>query len=126
MEPKSAIPVFFGDVASPLNSELAGSLLPHSIVALDSPAPRPAWGDPAFAGRLAYIECIEDKCLPLSAQESWIEGTGIEWIIREIHAGHSAFASKSEMTANLVMELAKHWEGWTYLTGVKYSQVPCR
>jgi hypothetical protein len=53
---------------------------------------------------------LNDAAIPLQVQQMMLEGTGVEWIIKDIESGHSPqLAHPGKMTAILV-ELAKGFE----------------
>jgi antirestriction protein len=104
-----AIPTLYADVAEPLASALAESMLPHSLLAFTSPTTAPAWAESAFEGRRAYIRCTEDSCLPFDLQNAWLESCGVEWAIRDLEASHSAYISQPEAVAGLVSTFARQW-----------------
>ena len=82
---------------------------PHAMLAFASPAPAPAWAEPAFEGRRAYIRTEQDACLPAMLQDSWIETSGVEWAVKNVNAAHTAFVSKADEVAGLVVQFAKEW-----------------
>ncbi|KFY15305.1 hypothetical protein V492_02086, partial [Pseudogymnoascus sp. VKM F-4246] len=96
------IPVLYADVPAPLASTLEFSLLPHSLAAFDSTAPAPAWAEPAFAGRIAFLKCSADVALPPFLQDLFIEKSGVEWLVREVETGHSPWASRPEELAEII------------------------
>ena len=91
-------------------------MLPHSMSSFTTPAPKPAWTEEAFQGRLAYICTLQDACLPVEFQKKWIDGTGVKWEVRDVDAAHASFVSKPEEVAGLVLGFAKEWAtvdgGW--------------
>ncbi|OKL56587.1 hypothetical protein UA08_08128 [Talaromyces atroroseus] len=82
---------FAADVSEDLAREMAMQLKPHSNSAFMSNQPAPAWNEPAFAGRCAYIVTEEDVAVPKAAQYGMIAATGQEWIMKEL-AGCSHMA----------------------------------
>lgn len=89
------IPVLYNGVPKPLASRAAAALLPHSIGIHDckSPTAAPAWADPEYTGRLAYIRCTEDRCLPVAMQDHLLSASGVTWDIHTLPCGHSPFLS---------------------------------
>lgn len=65
-------------------------------------APAPAWADPAFAGRIAFLKCSEDAALPPFLQDLFINKSGVEWLVSEVKAGHSPWASMPEEVARII------------------------
>ena len=64
--------------------QIATQLKPHSNLAFMSNQPTPAWSEPAFEGRCAYIVTGDDVAVPKTAQYGMIAATGQEWIVREL------------------------------------------
>lgn len=96
--------VLYNDVPSSLASELAASLKPHAILAFESPAPATSWKEPDYAGKIAFVKCMIDQALPSFLQDMFIEKSGVQWIVKNIEAGHSPWASKP---AEIVNELQR-------------------
>ena len=83
------------------------ALLPHAMLAFESPAPPAAWAEPAYAGNLAFLRCTQDAALPTFLQDLFIQRSGVQWTVKDIEASHSAYASKTEEVVKLVEELAR-------------------
>lgn len=77
--------------------------------ALDSPAPPGAWADPDFAGKIAFIRCMQDQALPPFLQDMFIEKSGAEWKVKDIESSHSPFASKPEELATMLGDFAQQF-----------------
>ena len=89
--------VFLADVTPAIAQAFISQILPHALLAFKSPAPKPAWSEAGFDGRLAYLACTEDRAIPKFAQEAMMHGTGKKWIVKELECSHSApFLSKIE------------------------------
>lgn len=101
--------VLFSDVDPAKASELSKALLPHAMLAFESPSPPPAWADPASKGKIAFVRCAKDQALPLFVQDGFIERSGVEWIVRDLDASHSPFASQPQNIVKIVTELAEKW-----------------
>ena len=83
--------------------ENASRMVPHALLAFKSSIPAPAWTDPGFEGRLAYLEYTEDLAIQQFAQEAMIRGTGQAWMVKEMVGGHScAFLKETEEAARAV------------------------
>ena len=76
------------------------------MTALTTPNGPPSWNESAYDARRVYIRCIDDKALPLAAQDTFCEKTGLNWITRDVKAGHSPFLSCTETFAMMLIELA--------------------
>lgn len=72
-----------------------------------SEQPPSAWTESSFDGRCAYIVTGEDQAVPKAAQNQMIEGTGKEWIVREMpSSSHMApFLTLTEVSIQLVNEI---------------------
>ena len=87
-------------------------ILPHALLAFKSPAPKPAWSDTGFDGRLAYLVCTEDRAIPEFAQRAMMEGIGKKWIVQELEGSHSApFLSKIEEAVQALQGFVRNFEG---------------
>ncbi|KFY45988.1 hypothetical protein V494_00668 [Pseudogymnoascus sp. VKM F-4513 (FW-928)] len=101
-EPSPPSAVFYADVPAPLASTLVASLLPQSLAAFESAAPAPAWAEPAFAGKIAFLKCSADVAVPPFLQDMFMEKSGVEWLVREVETGHSPWASRPEELAEII------------------------
>ena len=86
------------------------ALLPHAMLAFESPAPPAAWAEPAYARKLAFLRCTQDAALPTFLQDLFVQRSGVEWTVKDIEASHSAYGSKPEEVVKLVEELARTFE----------------
>jgi hypothetical protein len=86
--------------------KLESLLKPQSIISLASAVPPSAWAEPEFEGKIAFIKCLEDYCLPGFLQDLFVERSGVSWKVRELDTGHSPFASKPDETAQLILDIA--------------------
>lgn len=77
--------------------------------AFDSPAPRAAWKEPEFAGKLTFIRCMQDHALPPFLQDMFMEKSGVEWKVKDIEASHSPFASKPEELVKIIVDSAQQF-----------------
>ena len=78
--------------------------------AFDSPALPTAWSEPEFAGKLAYVRCMEDHALPPFIQDMFIEKSGVDWKVKDIEASHSPFASKPEELVKILADFAQQFD----------------
>ena len=93
---------------------MADSLLPQSDLASNSPAPAPAWADPAFAGHCAYVRCLEDVALPTTVQDLFIERMGKGTLVRDIQSSHSPFLSRPRELTDILSEIAPEFvKSWS-------------
>ena len=108
--PSNPTTILSADIEPTLAQENASQLLPHALVAFNSPSPAPAWTEPGFEGRLAYLVCTEDEAIPKFGQEAMIQGTGLEWDVREIVGSHTApFLKKTGETLQAVEDFIKRF-----------------
>lgn len=97
--PADPVDVFSADIAPELAQANVSQLLPHALLAFKSPASVPAWSEPDFEGRLAYLVCTEDRAIPKFAQEAMMQGSGQRWNVKEFNGSHSApFMSRAGET----------------------------
>lgn len=83
--------VLSADVEPSIAQAHAAEIVPHATLAFKSPSPTPAWTDAAaFQGRLAYLICTEDRAVPKFGQEAMMQGTGQDWIVKELQGSHNA------------------------------------
>jgi len=102
--PHDPVKVLSADVESSLAEAHAAQLQPHATLAFKSPSPAPAWADPTFRGRLAYIVCTEDQAVPKVGQEAMMQLTGQEFMVKELHGSHNAaFLAKPREAAEMVV-----------------------
>lgn len=79
----------------------------QGMTSFTSPVPRASWDSDEFKGRVAFIRTINDAAIPLAVQQMMLDGTGVEWIVRDIESGHSPQLSKPEELAGILVELVK-------------------
>ncbi|KAL6718755.1 hypothetical protein ACLMJK_002989 [Lecanora helva] len=88
----------------------ASNLLPHALLAFKSPAPAPAWTEPGWEGRLAYLVCTEDRAIPKAGQEAMVQGTGMTWLMKEMNGSHNyPFLKEPGKTCSIVEGLAEEF-----------------
>lgn len=90
LDPES---VFYGDVQEAVASEAVAALLPHSKLAFTSECGMPAWAEPSYSGRSAYIRCSDDKAIPMAVQDSLLSASGVAWEVHTVASGRSPFLS---------------------------------
>jgi len=89
---------------------MASSLLPHALKAFDSPAPPPAWAQPGFAGRLAFLKCRLDRAIPTFVQDIFTGKSGVEWKVRDMETSHSPWLSRPEETVKILTQWADEFQ----------------
>ena len=75
-----------------------------------SPCPTATWDAEAFKGRCAFIRTLKDQAIPLEVQDMILQGTGQEWITRDIDTGHSPQLAAPEKLSSIILELAEYFE----------------
>ncbi|KAK2750322.1 hypothetical protein FQN57_003802 [Myotisia sp. PD_48] len=109
--PNNPIHHFAADFDAATAAEMTTQLRPHSTLAFNSAQPAPAWADPSFKGRLAYIVTGEDVAVPKVAQYGMMAGTGQEWIVKEAEASHCAtYKVKIDENLKQLEELVRAFE----------------
>lgn len=84
---------------------------PHASLAFFSAQPSPAWADPAYTGRLAYVVTTEDLAVPNVAQYGMMSGTGQNWHVREIESSHCApFITKVAESVGILQDFIQTFE----------------
>ena len=100
--------ILMADLDPVIAKEVVSQVIPHALLAFKSPAPPPAWTDGRFQGRLAFLICAEDQAVPKFGQEAMIQGTGMDWTVREITGSHtSPFLKKEQEAVRMVEEFAE-------------------
>ncbi|KAI9685946.1 MAG: hypothetical protein M1820_010713 [Bogoriella megaspora] len=102
--------IFYQDCPTDLTAEAVAKLKGHSIVCLTEKEPPVYYNKKHFDGRRAYIRCTEDAALLPFVQDALIEESGVQWIVKEIAAGHSPFMSKPKELAQALNELVDEFE----------------
>lgn len=106
-----AIETLFNDVDKDTASRLSASLVPHAILAFESPAPRPALVEPAYEEERAFLRCTRDQALPIVVQDMFVQRNGVNWDIRNLDAGHSPYINQSKEFFQAIIGLAASFEG---------------
>ena len=102
---------FAADVSEEQALALSSVIKPHASLAFFSAQPSPAWVDPTFTGRLAYVVTADDLAVPKVAQYGMISGTGQQWHVREIESSHCApFITKVAESVEILQEFIHTFE----------------
>ena len=99
------IETLYADVEPDVAKKLESSLLPHALKAFESPASSPAWKEPNFAGKIAFLRCTQDQALPTFVQDMFIQRSGVDWIVKDLEASHSPFLSKPKEVVEILKDL---------------------
>jgi hypothetical protein len=103
------VPPLYADAPDNLAPVLAVTAMAHGKTSWESPVPRASWDHEDFKNRVAYIRTLRDAAIPLNLQQMMIEGTGVEWVIRDVDCGHSAQLARAEEVVGIVEELVRGW-----------------
>ena len=103
-------PALYNDVPDKPADVAVASCMNPALSSWTSPCPAASWDQKDFQGRRAFIRTVKDQCFPYDVQNMIIEGTGQEWILRDIDAGHCPNLSHPEKLVELVVELAEKSE----------------
>jgi hypothetical protein len=93
-----------------LTEALAASSVPQCLGSFTSPVPRASWDAEDFKGRVAFIRAINDAGIPLQIQQMMIDGSGEDWIVRDMESGHSPNVSQPEKLVEILVALVKLFE----------------
>jgi len=103
------MPTLYADVDQSLAPTLEAAMIPHGLAAFETPAPAPAWAEPAFEGRRVYFRTLDDQCNPKFLQDIWLEKSGVSWNIVDLKTSHSPFISCPEEVAAKTLSLIDNW-----------------
>lgn len=106
-----AIETLFNDVDKETASRLSASLVPHAILAFESPAPKQAWAEPAYEGKRAFLRYSQDHALPVAVQDMFVQRSGLTWHVKDVDAGHEAHISQLTEICEAVIGFAVTFEG---------------
>lgn len=106
-----AIEAFFHDVDEDTASRLATALVPHAMLALDSPAPPQAWAETAYEGKRAFLKCTLDRALPPAMQDKLVKDSGVTWDVRDVEAGHEPHLSQLEKVYEMIVGFVEAFQG---------------
>ena len=104
------IPPLYTDITGTLAEAVAASAMAQGMTSFHSPIPRATFDSDAYKGRTAYIRTTKDAAFPLQIQQMMIEGTGAEWIVKDIDSAHSPQLSQPEKLSAILVELAETFE----------------
>lgn len=103
-------PPLYRDVSPVLADAAALSSISPCLTSFKSPCPAATWDAEAFKGRCAYIRTLNDQAIPYEVQNMMLQGTGQEWITKDIETGHSPQLAAPEQLSSIILELAKQFE----------------
>lgn len=82
----------------------------QGMTSFTSPIPRATWDSDEYQGRVAFIRTLNDAAIPLPVQQMMLDGTGAQWVVKDIESGHSPQISQPENLTAILIELAKGFE----------------
>lgn len=97
----------YQDVQPVVADSAAVSAMAQGMTSFNSPCPRATFDNENYKGRIAFIRTLNDAAIPLQVQQMMIDGTGVEWIVKDIESGHSPQISQPEKLAEILLELGK-------------------
>ncbi|KAL8879296.1 MAG: hypothetical protein Q9198_003064 [Flavoplaca austrocitrina] len=106
-----AIATFVHDIDEHTASRLATALVPQALLALESPAPPPAWAETAYEGKRAYLKCALDRALPPFIQDKFVKDSGVSWDMRDVDAGHEPHLSQLEKVCEMILGFVEAFLG---------------
>ena len=89
---------------------VAVSAIAQGMTSFTSPVPRATWDSDAYKGRVAFIRTLNDAAIPLQIQQMMLDGSGADWIVKDIESGHSPQISQPEKLTAILVDLAKGFE----------------
>ncbi|KAL8650499.1 MAG: hypothetical protein Q9226_005117 [Calogaya cf. arnoldii] len=89
-----AIETLFHDIDPETAAHLSGSLIPHAMLAFESPAPAQAWTENAYDGKRGFLRLTQDRALPTVVQDMFVQSSAVTWDIKDVDAGHDAHISR--------------------------------
>ena len=105
------VPPLFNDVAPAHAAVAAISAMAQGLSSFTSPCPGASWDSDEFKGRVAYIRTAQDHTIPAPVQQMMLDGSGVQWLLRDIDSGHNAQISRPEELVGVVVGLAEVFEG---------------
>ena len=100
----------YQDVSPVLADAAILSARSHSLTSFRSPCPAATWDTEAFRGRCAYIRTLNNQAIPYEAQNMMLQGTGQEWITKDIETGFSPQLAAPETLSSMLLDLARQFE----------------
>lgn len=104
-----AVDLLWNDLEPELQKKLTPTHLPHASSVFETPVTDPLWAEPKLDGRRIYLLTKQDQSFPPELQKHFVAESGVSWDVREVDAGHAAFAGKPEEIAGIIVEAAKIW-----------------
>ena len=94
--------IFYNDVDPSLAPTAINELRNQSQNSFETPSGPPAWSEPYYDGRRAYLLYTKDNAIPPIGQEIMISNSKVPWDVHHIAASHSLFLSQSSVVASCI------------------------
>jgi hypothetical protein len=82
----------------------------QGMTSFTAPCPRASWDADEFKGRVAFIKTLNDATIPPPVQQMMIDGTGVNWTLKEINSGHSPQLVKAEELKTMIVDLVESFQ----------------
>jgi hypothetical protein len=101
--------VLYNDLPPELAPELDRAMRPHALLAFETKPTAPAWADPGFDGRRAYVRTLDDCCNPSALQDAWLQKSGVKWDVVDFKTGHMPFVSQPRQLSYQIVKFMKEF-----------------
>lgn len=99
----------YNDVDISLKPKMEAAMIPTALAAFETPSGPPAWAEPAFDGRRAYLRTINDQCNPQFLQDMWLQKSAVKWETVDLQTSHCPFISCPGEVAEICIKIFKKW-----------------
>lgn len=104
------VETLYNDLPPSQAEELAKGHLPQAQSVFEMPVREPLWEDGELdGGGRVYVLTKLDQTFPPHVQEMLVKGSGVEWDVKEVEAGHCGFIGAAGGVARVIMEVAGRW-----------------
>ncbi|CAI6088524.1 unnamed protein product [Clonostachys chloroleuca] len=107
---QNEVETFYSDCDPVEVAEILKTVKPHSLKAFSEPPSALGIKEAGYNGRRAYIRCLQDKALPLPAQDAFVQNSGVEWIVKSMDTSHSPFLAVPDETVQLLAGIIKEFK----------------
>ncbi|KAI4244337.1 MAG: hypothetical protein L6R40_003063 [Gallowayella cf. fulva] len=91
--------VFYNGVPDSLANRAVHDLRDQARNSAVTPCGPPAWSNPFYNGRRAFVRCTLDNAIPPFAQDAMLQNSGVQWEIQDFATGHAPFLSQPRRLA---------------------------
>ncbi|KAL8765573.1 MAG: hypothetical protein Q9209_007404 [Squamulea sp. 1 TL-2023] len=110
MSVRNAKAVFYNGVPDLLANQAVDNLRDQARRSANTPCGLPAWSNPYYNGRRAYVRCTFDNAIPLAAQNAMLQNSRVPWEVQDSATGHAPFLSRPrELAAWTDYQIAKFY-----------------